>query len=352
MSRRWVKWAIPVAALGIGTGVWGGARVLLSAPQSAARHAGAGKVDRPAKAGDGVKARDSVKAPSTAKAPGSGARSAPGRPAAAAESSSPSGKSSPAAKPAAPASPKAATATGGAAQLFLGGRNHVPAAAAYATPAKAVHDGLFAPLDPKRPKVVYLTFDDGPNLTMTPRVLAVLRAAKVHATFFVVGSQVGAATAPVLRQTLAQGNAIGLHSFSHTYGFEKRGSAAATTREVTLTLAALRRALGPGFATHAWRYPGGHMSWSTLAAPDRALAQAGLSWIDWNDAVGDALGESGPHSVAGYLAYHRHALDAYGTHNTEVVLMHDAAGKALTLSTLPKLIADYKARVYRFGIIE
>ena len=37
-------------------------------------------------------------------------------------------------------------------------------------------------------KVVYLTFDDGPSETVTPKILDVLKAENVHATFFIVGN--------------------------------------------------------------------------------------------------------------------------------------------------------------------
>ncbi|WP_262316016.1 polysaccharide deacetylase family protein [Lacticaseibacillus parakribbianus] len=346
MSRRWVKWVALVAALAVGVGLWGWRHALEAAPKSpASRAAASGRTKhRPAK---------SEASPSGDKGQ---ADAEPGKASAAAKAATPKAAGKSAAAKAAKASgtsrsEQAAATKEAATPALPKGQNHVAAADAYATPAQKVHDDLFAPLDAKRPKVVYLTFDDGPNLTMTPRVLKVLEKAKVHATFFVVGSQVSSTTAPVLRQAVAQGNAIGLHSFSHTYGFEECGSAAETTSEVTRTLAAVRRVLGAGFATGAWRYPGGHMSWHTLAAPDAVLKRAGLAWIDWNDAVGDALGASGPHSVAGYLAYHQHALDAYGQHNTTVVLMHDAAGKELTLATLPKLIEWYKTHGYHFGVI-
>ena len=39
-------------------------------------------------------------------------------------------------------------------------------------------------------KVVYLTFDDGPSETVTPKMLDALKAENVHATFFVVGKNV------------------------------------------------------------------------------------------------------------------------------------------------------------------
>ena len=39
-----------------------------------------------------------------------------------------------------------------------------------------------------RRKLVALTFDDGPDPRFTPKILQILKAQKVKATFFIVGS--------------------------------------------------------------------------------------------------------------------------------------------------------------------
>ncbi|GAB3611720.1 bifunctional polysaccharide deacetylase/glycosyltransferase family 2 protein [Humibacter ginsengisoli] len=61
---------------------------------------------------------------------------------------------------------------------------------------------------------IALTFDDGPDPTWTPKILAALRAHHAHATFFVVGS--AALQHPdLIRQILADGNEIGIHTLTH-----------------------------------------------------------------------------------------------------------------------------------------
>lgn len=61
---------------------------------------------------------------------------------------------------------------------------------------------------------VAITFDDGPDPVWTPRILDVLKARGVKATFFVVGRN--AETYPaLLRRILAEGHEIGNHSYSH-----------------------------------------------------------------------------------------------------------------------------------------
>ncbi len=63
---------------------------------------------------------------------------------------------------------------------------------------------------------VALTFDDGPNPPYTDRILAVLRAEHVHATFFVVG-RAAVAYPATLRRIARDGNAIGNHTWDHAH---------------------------------------------------------------------------------------------------------------------------------------
>ena len=63
---------------------------------------------------------------------------------------------------------------------------------------------------------VALTFDDGPNPPYTDRILDVLRAERVHATFFVVG-RAAVAHPATLRRIVADGNALGNHTWDHAH---------------------------------------------------------------------------------------------------------------------------------------
>ena len=63
-------------------------------------------------------------------------------------------------------------------------------------------------------RLVALTFDDGPDPTHTPRVLAALDHHQVKATFFMVGRNVERYP-DVAREVLRRGHEIGNHSYSH-----------------------------------------------------------------------------------------------------------------------------------------
>jgi peptidoglycan/xylan/chitin deacetylase (PgdA/CDA1 family) len=61
---------------------------------------------------------------------------------------------------------------------------------------------------------VAMTFDDGPHPQNTPRLLDILRARNVKATFYVIGRSVDLYP-QIVRRTVAEGHEIGNHSNTH-----------------------------------------------------------------------------------------------------------------------------------------
>jgi peptidoglycan-N-acetylglucosamine deacetylase len=61
---------------------------------------------------------------------------------------------------------------------------------------------------------IALTFDDGPNKKLTPRLLDLLAQHHIHATFFVVGEN-AAENPEILQRAVHEGHEIGNHSWSH-----------------------------------------------------------------------------------------------------------------------------------------
>src|SRR6195256_5046182 len=61
---------------------------------------------------------------------------------------------------------------------------------------------------------IAMTFDDGPSATLTPKLLDLLAAHHIKATFFVIGEN--AADHPeILKRAVAEGHEIANHSWSH-----------------------------------------------------------------------------------------------------------------------------------------
>ena len=68
--------------------------------------------------------------------------------------------------------------------------------------------------------VIALTFDDGPNIEFTPKVLDLLKGYNAKATFFCIGKN--AEKYPdLVKRIISEGHIIGNHSYNHTnnYGF-------------------------------------------------------------------------------------------------------------------------------------
>ena len=69
----------------------------------------------------------------------------------------------------------------------------------------------------KDPSSVYLTFDDGPDETVTPWLLEFLNKENIQATFFCIGSQVE--KHPVIYKKMKElGHVIGNHTYKHEKG--------------------------------------------------------------------------------------------------------------------------------------
>ena len=88
---------------------------------------------------------------------------------------------------------------------------------------------------------IALTFDDGPSSNLTPRLLDILKARGIKATFFVLGQCV-VANPDILKRAVAEGHEIGNHSWDHKALTKGGGSGVAS--EVNQTNAAIEQAGG------------------------------------------------------------------------------------------------------------
>lgn len=235
--------------------------------------------------------------------------------------------------------------------------SHAAAEAGYVYKTKDVHDWLWgkkeeSPTYPAK-KTAFLTFDDGPTGT-TPSVLRELRANKVHATFFVIGNDLGVkreGSHRRLRQEIAQGHSVGIHSYTHNFHNLYPGrvaNAKSIVKERNQTLRAIRHVLGDDYDTHAWRYPGGH-GWNKMAPADKALKNDGAYWIDWNAENGDGTDQAAP-SGSG------RAQQALGQISSKpgvvVILMHDYKENKPTVDAITPIVKKLKKWGYTFGVMD
>ena len=72
---------------------------------------------------------------------------------------------------------------------------------------------------PNAENTVYLTFDDGPTPEITPWVLDVLQAENIKATFFCIGKNIKNHP-DIFKRIITEGHAVGNHTFNHKNGWK------------------------------------------------------------------------------------------------------------------------------------
>ncbi|GAA2511274.1 polysaccharide deacetylase family protein [Winogradskya humida] len=185
---------------------------------------------------------------------------------------------------------------------------------------------------PTAEKVVALTFDDGPLPDFTPRFLDALDAARIPATFFMVGSRLEE-HADLVRGRLDR-HEVGNHSWSHTDLATL--DLAAASRELERTHDAIRRHAGR--EATLLRPPFGHLGGSTVLAADAMGYDIAL----WSHQMHERNYLSDPAGQARDLVT--------TVRPGSIVLAHDAGDRRrlVALDALPAMIAGLQDRGYRF----
>ncbi|SEG90695.1 Peptidoglycan/xylan/chitin deacetylase, PgdA/CDA1 family [Actinacidiphila yanglinensis] len=189
-----------------------------------------------------------------------------------------------------------------------------------------------------RPDHVALTFDDGPDRLSTPHFLALLERRELHATFFLLGSEL--VRAPQLARDMADsGHEIGVH------GWEHRPLLLRGPRATYDDLARARDAVAAatGRAPTLFRPPYGVMT----AAAHLACRRLGLTPVLWTCWGEDWRRRATPRSVRDTVL---RDLRGGGT-----ILLHDsdctsATGSwRTTLRALPSLLNACRDHGWQVG---
>ena len=185
----------------------------------------------------------------------------------------------------------------------------------------------------ERPKLVALTFDDGPYPVTTPLLLQTLRDLRVPATFFLIGRD--AEQFPALARAIAAGgHEIADHTLTHP-NLDQLDSKAVTAELKEGTVSLQRIAPDPS-ELHLFRPPHGRYTLATI----QAAQGAGYDTILWNDDPGDWRSVP-PQELRDHLLRHATA--------PEIVLLH--SGRWATVEMLPELVGRYRAAGYTFVTI-
>jgi cellulose synthase/poly-beta-1,6-N-acetylglucosamine synthase-like glycosyltransferase/peptidoglycan/xylan/chitin deacetylase (PgdA/CDA1 family) len=188
---------------------------------------------------------------------------------------------------------------------------------------------------------IALTFDDGPDPTWTPKILAVLRKYDVQATFFMIGSQV-ARHPGLARQVAEDGNEIGAHTFTHP----ELADIAGWRRDLEYSQTQKALVYATGKSTSLLRPPYSSVpdaidqdGWNTIQDASRRGYVTVLNDLDSRDwarpGVANIVKGSTPQGAGG-----------------AIVLMHDAGGdRAETVAALDLLIPRLQQRGFQFKTV-
>ncbi len=205
-------------------------------------------------------------------------------------------------------------------------------------------------------KVCYLTFDDGPSLKVTPKILETLDKYNAKATFFVVGNM-NDETFSLIEDINEQGHAIGIHSYTHDYAIYK------SEEDYFSDIAKLdERIFGKiGIHTKLLRFPGGssnisHKQYNEGIMPYliNGVVDKGYNYFDWNVGGRDADSTlityvNGVRQPVPKDAIVRDVFDSVKYKSGDIcVLMHDAGDKITTAEALPEIIEGLREMGYRF----
>lgn len=194
---------------------------------------------------------------------------------------------------------------------------------------RVVHNTIAADRSP-RPKLIALTFDDGPYPVFTPLLLDELHALHVPATFFLIGRD-AEQWPEITRRIVLDGNEVADHTYSHPNLDQE--TAAQVRDEVLHGRDVLYALSGDPSVRDLMRPPHGRYTTSTL----KTVTALGYKVVLWTDDSGDWRTLT-PAYIRNDLLRHATAPD--------IVLLHN--GKLATIEALPEVVKRFERAGYRF----
>lgn len=197
--------------------------------------------------------------------------------------------------------------------------------------------------------VIYLTFDDGPSTTTTPKILDILKEKGVKATFFVINYKEGTTSEELLKREVQEGHAIGIHGYSHDYS-----KVYASVDDCFNNFKSLQDKIEKTTGVKSWviRFPGGSSNTvsrkycpGVVTNVSKKLLEAGFKYYDWNVASGDSGDVKTKEGV------YNNVTKGIKPGRNNIVLMHDFNGNNKTMEALPDIIDFGLKNGYKFEVI-
>ncbi len=194
--------------------------------------------------------------------------------------------------------------------------------------------------------VIWLTFDDGPSSTITPKVLDILKKENVKATFFVLNYS--SANEHLIKRIVAEGHTIGIHGYSHEYSKIYKSKETFMNNVYSLQDKIYK---STGVKSMYIRFPGGssntvsrHYCKGIMTELTKEVLSKGFRYYDWNISSGDAGGAKNAKAV------YKNVTKNLSKKRGNLVLCHDIHQK--TLEALPDIIKYAKKEGYTFARID
>ena len=193
-------------------------------------------------------------------------------------------------------------------------------------------------------KVAFLTFDDGPNISVTPKVLDILKEENVKASFFVIGKCVDSHP-EITKRAYDEGHYIANHGYSHNNNLLYKSSDSFLA-EVNKTDLAIGKAIDiPDYCSYIFRFPNGFMSPSNKAKKKEAvklLQNIDYNYIDWNCLNNDSVKKYSSSQLLNNL------IKSSKNKDVLVILMHDTKDVSNSSLVLKDSIKYLKDKGYVF----
>lgn len=193
-------------------------------------------------------------------------------------------------------------------------------------------------------KVAFLTFDDGPNASVTPKVLDILKDENVRASFFVIGKNVDSHP-EIVKRAYEEGHFIANHGYDHNNSVLYKNNES-FINEIKKTDLAIGNAIGvQDYCSHIFRFPNGFMSPNNKAKKKEAvrlLKEMNYTYIDWNCLNNDSVKKYNNYQLLNNLK------KTCKGKNTLVILMHDTKDVSNSSNVLKESIQYLKSQGYTF----
>ena len=195
-------------------------------------------------------------------------------------------------------------------------------------------------------KIIYLTFDDGPSYSITPKLLDILKEENVKATFFIINHSDNLNY--LIKREYDEGHTVAIHSYTHNYG-KIYASVDAYFDDLNAMKSKIKNIIG--IEPKLIRFPGGSSNTISKFNPgimttlSKEVINRGYIYVDWNVSSGDAGDAYTKEQIYNNVINNLNS-------KVNVVLMHDFESNYKTLNAIKDIIETAKTQGYQFKALD